>query len=145
MKCTWHQLARRLWQPTISSFPVIKANSQKRANAWRKIKKSCLHFTTFRPNISRIYGPPTPSNPPSLLADGDNESGIVTVGQNLGLADYSSCSAPALERGVLKLHKAAARGLQCSLLDPTLKRGKLALYAGHFCEVCAAQIFSVSK
>jgi hypothetical protein len=73
---------------------------------------------------------------------GDNESGIVTLGQNLGLADHSSCSAPALERGVLKLHKAAARGLQCSLLDPTLKRGKLALHAGHFCDVCAAQILS---
>jgi transposase-like protein len=27
----------------------------KPANAWRKIKRSCLPFTTFRLNIGRIY------------------------------------------------------------------------------------------
>jgi transposase-like protein len=36
-----------------------------KACAW-KDKKSFLPFTTFRPNISRIYGLPTPSNQPSL-------------------------------------------------------------------------------
>ena len=32
----------------IGLSPVTKSNSQKPANAWRKIKKSCLPFTTFR-------------------------------------------------------------------------------------------------
>ena len=55
MKCTWRRLAKQLWRPTISSSPVSKPNSQKPANAWRKIKRSCLPFTTFRLNIGRIY------------------------------------------------------------------------------------------
>src|SRR5712691_10952172 len=69
MKCTWRRPAKQLWQPTISSSPVTNSNSQKPANAWRRIKKCCLHFTTSRPNIGRIYGPPTPSNPPLLPSD----------------------------------------------------------------------------
>jgi putative transposase len=46
------------------SSPVTKANSQKPANAWKKIKKCSLPFTISRPNIGRIYGPLTPSNRP---------------------------------------------------------------------------------
>src|SRR6266403_6096183 len=69
MKCIWRRLAKRLWQPTISSFLVTKSNSQKPANAWQKIKKRCLPFTTSQPSTGRIYGPPTPSNPPLLPSD----------------------------------------------------------------------------
>jgi hypothetical protein len=58
---------KRLWPLTSSSFPVTKPIFRKRANAWRRIKKCCLPFTTSRLNIGRIYGPPTPSNQPSLL------------------------------------------------------------------------------
>src|SRR6202022_2790096 len=65
MKCTWRLSAKRLWPLTISSSPVTKPNFQRPANAWRKIKKSCLPSMTFRPNIGPIYGPPIPSNPPS--------------------------------------------------------------------------------
>src|SRR6476620_7432045 len=36
---------------------------KKPANAWRKIKKSCLLFTTSRPNIGPICERLTPSNP----------------------------------------------------------------------------------
>src|SRR6266436_130897 len=66
MKCTWRRPAKQLLEPTNSSSPVTRLNSLKPANACRKIKKSCLPFTTSRPNIGRIYGPPTPSNQPSL-------------------------------------------------------------------------------
>src|SRR6266481_10219477 len=65
MKCIWRRPAKQLWQPTNSSSPVTRLNSLKPANACRKIKKFCLPFTTSRPNIGRIYGPPTPSNQPS--------------------------------------------------------------------------------
>jgi len=44
-------------------------NSQKPANAWRRIKKSCLPFTTSQLNIGRIYELPTPSNLPLLPSD----------------------------------------------------------------------------
>src|SRR6266705_2093091 len=47
MKCTWRRLAKQLWQPLISFSPVTKSSSQKPANAWRKIKKSCLLFYDF--------------------------------------------------------------------------------------------------
>src|SRR4029077_15685251 len=67
MKCTWRRPAKQLWQPTNSSSPVTRLNSLKPVNACRKIKKSCLPFTTSRPNIGRIYGPPTPSNQPSTV------------------------------------------------------------------------------
>src|SRR6516162_3176956 len=69
MKCTWRRPAKQLWQLTISSSPVTKPNSQKPANAWRRIKKSCLPFTTSQLNIGRIYEPPTPSNLPLLPSD----------------------------------------------------------------------------
>jgi len=49
--------------------PVTRSSSQKPANAWRKIKKSCLIFTTSRPNIGHIYEQLTPLNPPLLLSD----------------------------------------------------------------------------
>jgi hypothetical protein len=42
------------------AISVTRLNSLKPANACRKIKKSCLPFTTFRLNIGRIYGPPIP-------------------------------------------------------------------------------------
>src|SRR5262245_21574513 len=48
MKCTWRLPAKQLLRPTISSFPVTKPNFPKPASAWKKIKKSCLPFTTFR-------------------------------------------------------------------------------------------------
>src|SRR3979411_1581081 len=48
MKRTWRRPAKQLWPPTISLFPVTKLNSQKLANAYRKIKKCCLPFTTSR-------------------------------------------------------------------------------------------------
>jgi hypothetical protein len=41
------------------------AKQLKAANAWRKIKKSRLLFTTSRPNIGHIYERLTSSNPPS--------------------------------------------------------------------------------
>ena len=66
MKCIWRRPAKQLWQPTISSSPVTRPNSIKPANECRKIKKSCLPFTTSRPYIGRICGPLTPSNQPSL-------------------------------------------------------------------------------
>src|SRR6266481_3468777 len=69
MKCTWRRLAKQLWQTTISSSPVTKSNSQKPANAWRKIKRCCLPFTTSRLNIGHIYERLTPSNPPLLPSD----------------------------------------------------------------------------
>src|SRR5260370_19389475 len=69
MKCISRRRAKQLWQPMISLSPVTKPNSQKPANGWRRIKKCCLPFTTSRLNIGRIYGPPTPSNPPLLLSD----------------------------------------------------------------------------
>ena len=60
---------RKTAPAAISSSPVTKPNSQKPANACRRIKKSCLPFTTSRPNIGRIYGLPTPSNLPLLPSD----------------------------------------------------------------------------
>jgi hypothetical protein len=50
----WRLPAKQLVEPTISSSPVTKSKSQKFANAWRKIKKSCLPSMTFPPNIGRI-------------------------------------------------------------------------------------------
>jgi len=52
----------------ISSYQI---KFQKPANAWTKIKRCSLPFTTSQPNINRIYGPPTPSNP--LLRPSDYE------------------------------------------------------------------------
>jgi hypothetical protein len=69
MKCTWHQPAKQLYQPMISSSPVTTSNSQKPAHVWKKIKKCCLPFTTSQLHIGLIYGPPTPSNPPLLPFD----------------------------------------------------------------------------
>jgi hypothetical protein len=64
----WRLPEKQLWQPTISSSPVTKSKSQKLANAWRKIKKSCLPSMAFPPNIGRILRTTTLSNP-SAAAD----------------------------------------------------------------------------
>ena len=50
----------------ISSY---QSKFPKACECLEKDKEVLFTFTTFRPNIGRIYGPPTPSNPPSLLAD----------------------------------------------------------------------------
>src|SRR5271165_4365233 len=90
MKCTWRRPAKQLWEPTISSSPVTKPNSQKPANAWRKIKKSCLPFTTSRPNLAAFtdhqphrihlcYRPTTNSPNKGLrFTNSDTDNGLQT-------------------------------------------------------------------